>query len=168
VGFHGLSTLTLATPLSKHTGISLLELADRLAIRELIETYARCADRRDPKGWMALFATDAHFVVYMNGQDAKPSQELHSRDALGPIFAHFTQYDSTTHFVGQSTIFTLSNVRATGEAYVLAHHVTVNGAGRQLNLASIRYNDTFVKVDDVWLFSERLLYFDWVDERVLY
>jgi ketosteroid isomerase-like protein len=154
--------------LSKHTRISLLELADRLAIRELIQTYARCADRRDAKGWMALFTADAHFAVYMNGQDAKPSQELHSRDALGPIFAHFTQYDSTTHFVGQSTIFTLSNARATGEVYVLAHHMTVNGTVRQLNLASIRYNDAFVKVDDDWLFSERLLYFDWVDERALY
>jgi SnoaL-like domain len=135
--------------MSTHTGISVLELADRLAIRELIETYARCADRRDEKGWMALFASDAHFAVYMNGRDATPSPELHSRDALGPIFAHFTQYDSTTHFVGQSTLFTLSNDRATGEAYVLAHHITLNAAGRQLNLASIRYNDSFVKVDDV-------------------
>jgi SnoaL-like domain len=154
--------------MSKHASISLLELADRLAIRELIETYACCADRRDAKGWMALFASDVHFAVYMNRQDAKPSEELHSRDALGPIWAHFTQYDSTTHFIGQSALFTLSNVRATGEAYVLAHHITVNGTGRQLNLASIRCNDTFVKVDDVWLFSERLLCLDWVDERALY
>jgi hypothetical protein len=67
----------------------------------------------------------------------------------------------------KSTLFRLTNVRATGEAYVLAHYITVNATGRQLNLASIRYNDTFVKVDDVWLFSERLLYVDWVDERAL-
>jgi hypothetical protein len=153
--------------MSKHTSISMLELADRLAIRELIETYARCAGSRDAKGWMALFASDVHFAVYMNCRDATPSQELHSRDALGPIFAHFTQYDSTTHFVGQSTLFTLSSVRATGEAYVLAHRLTVNAAGRQLNLASIRYNDTFVKVDDVWLFSERLLWTGWMSERSL-
>jgi hypothetical protein len=153
--------------MSKHSSISMLEVADRLAIRELIETYARCADRRDSKGWMALFTTDVHFAVYMDAKDAKPSQELHSREALAPIFAHFAAYDTTTHFVGQSTIFSLSNVRATGETYVLAHHITVNGANRQLNLASIRYNDTFVKVDDAWLFSERLLYLDWVDERAL-
>jgi SnoaL-like domain len=153
--------------MSKHTSISMLELADRLAIRELIETYARCAHRRDEKGWMALFTTDAHFAVFKNGQDAKPSQEMHSLDALGSIFAHFTQYESTTHFVGQSTLFTLSTVRATGEAYVLAHHIAVTAGCRRLNLASIRYNDTFVKIDDVWLFSERLLYLDWVEERAL-
>jgi len=34
-------------------------------------------------------------------------------------------------------------------------------------LASLRYNDTFVKRDGVWLFAERLLYVDWVDERAL-
>ena len=34
-------------------------------------------------------------------------------------------------------------------------------------VASLRYLDTFVKTDGVWLFSERLLYVDWVDERVL-
>src|SRR6266404_3522342 len=37
-------------PMSKHVTISPSEAADRLAIRELIEVYAHCADRRDAKG----------------------------------------------------------------------------------------------------------------------
>src|ERR1700722_20265740 len=44
--------------MSKHVAISPEETADRLAIRELIEAYARCADRRDATGQMALFTTD--------------------------------------------------------------------------------------------------------------
>ena len=48
--------------MNKHVAISPEEAADRLAIRELIEAYARCADRRDAKGQMALFTTDTHFV----------------------------------------------------------------------------------------------------------
>jgi len=31
---------------------------------------------------MSLFTPDTHFVVYMNAKDPKPSQELHSREAL--------------------------------------------------------------------------------------
>jgi hypothetical protein len=153
--------------MSKHATVSQTECADRLAIRELIEAYAHCADRRDAKGQMALFTADAHFVVYMNAKDPKPSQELRSREALAQVFAALNQYDATTHFVGQSTIFTLTNDRGTGEAYTLAHHITVKGQSRRLMLASLRYNDSFVKVDGVWLFSERLLYVDWVDERAL-
>jgi ketosteroid isomerase-like protein len=153
--------------MSQHLTVSPTEAADRLAIRELIEGYAHCADRRDAKGQMALFTPDTHFVVYLNARDPKPSQELHSREALAPVFADLNQYQATTHFVGQSTIFTLTGDRATREAYCLAHHITVNGGKRRLMLASLRYYDTFVKRDGAWLFAERLLYVDWVDERAL-
>jgi hypothetical protein len=153
--------------MSQHVTISPSEAADRLAIRELVEAYAHCADRRDAKGQTALFTPDTHFVVYMNAKDPAPSTELHSREALAPVFADLNKYDATTHFVGQSTVLSLSGDRATGEAYCLAHHVTVDGSSRRLMVASLRYNDTFVKADGAWLFSERLLYVDWVDERPL-
>jgi hypothetical protein len=153
--------------MSQHVTISATEAADRLAIRELIEAYAHCADRRDAKGQMALFSADSHFVVYMDAKDPKPTQELHSREALAPVFAELNQYQATTHFLGQSTVFTLAANRASGEAYCLAHHVAINAGKRRLMLASLRYYDTFVKTDGVWLFAERLLYVDWVDERAL-
>jgi hypothetical protein len=153
--------------MSQHVTISPNETADRLAIRELIEAYAHCADRRDAKGQMALFTADTHFVVYMNAKDPKPSQELHSREALAAVFAELNQYEATTHFVGQSTIFTLTGDRGAGEAYCLAHHVTVEGAKRRLMLASLRYLDTFVKIDGAWLFAKRRLYVDWLENRPL-
>src|SRR5579863_3631194 len=153
--------------MSEHTSISPAEAADRLAIRELVEAYAHCADRREAKGQMSLFTADARFVVYMNAKDPKPSMELHTREALAPVFADLNKYDATTHFVGQSTILTLTSDRGSGEAYCLAHHVTVDGAMRRLMVASLRYLDTFVKTDGAWLFAERLLYVDWVDERAL-
>src|SRR5258705_10594500 len=153
--------------MSQHVTLSPSEAADRLAIRELVETYAHGADRRDAKGQMSLFPADTHFVVYMNAKDTTPSMELHSREALAPVFADLNKYDVTTHFVGQSTIFTLTGDRGTGEAYCLAHHVTLDGSKRRLMVASLRYLDTFVKSDGAWLFSERLLYVDWVDQRAL-
>ena len=153
--------------MGKHVTISPIEAGDRLAIRELVEAYAHCADRRDAKGQMSLFTADAHFVVYMNAKDSTPSQELHSREALAPVFAELNKYDATTHFVGQSTIFTLTDDRGTGEAYCLAHHITIDGGKRRLMLASLRYLDTFAKVDGSWLFAERLLFVDWLEERAL-
>jgi hypothetical protein len=152
---------------SKHITISPNEAADRLAIRELIEAYAHCADRRDANGQMSLFAADTHFAVFMSAKDPTPSQELHSREALAPVFADLNKYDATTHFVGQSTIFTLTGERATGEVYCLAHHVTVEGGKRRLMLASLRYLDTYVKTEGTWQFAERLLYVDWLEERAL-
>src|ERR1700760_4543336 len=153
--------------MSKPVAISPEEAADRLAIRELVEAYAHCADRREATGQMSLFTEDAHFVVFMNAKDPTPSMDLHTREALAPVFADLNKYDATTHFVGQSTIFTLTADRATGEAYCLAHHVTVDDGKQRLMLASLRYLDTFVKIDRSWLFRERRLYVDWLEERPL-
>jgi hypothetical protein len=153
--------------MSKHITISPSEAADRLAIRELVEAYAHCADRRDANGQMSLFTLDTHFAVYMNAKDPKPSQDLHSREALVPVFADLNKYAATMHFVGQSTILALTSDRATGEAYTLAHHLTIEGEKRQLMIAALRYYDTLVKMDGEWLFAERLLYVDWIEERIL-
>ena len=152
--------------MTTHTAISPEEAADRLAIRELIDAYAHCADRRDAEGQMALFTPDAHFVVFMDSRAAEPSQELHSREDLAPVFAHLNVYEATTHFNGQSTV-AVEGDRATGETYCLAHHVTADGEKRRMMLASLRYHDTFVKMDGEWLFAERLLYVDWLEERAL-
>lgn len=141
------------------------EAADRLAIRELVDAYAHCADRRDAKGQQALFTEDTHFVVYMDVKADQPTQELHGRDALAPVFDNLNTYAATTHFNGQSTV-ALAGDRATGESYCLAHHVTVDQDGsRTLMVAAIRYLDTFVKKDGAWLFAERRLLVDWTDTR---
>jgi hypothetical protein len=153
--------------MSKHVSISPNEAADRLAIRELIEAYAHCADRRDAKGKMALFTADTHFVVYMNAKDPNPSQELHSREQLATVFADLNKYAATMHFLGQTTILTLMSNRGTGETYCMPHHLTIEGGKRQLMIAALRYYDKFVKVDGEWLFAERLLYVDWIEERLL-
>jgi hypothetical protein len=145
--------------------ISPSEAGDRLAIRELVEAYAYCADRRDAAGQMALFTPDSHFVVYMDAKNPTPSQELHSREALAPVFADLNRYQATMHFVGQSTITSLTNDQARGQAYCLAHHLTVDGDHRRLMIATLRYLDTFAKVGGAWQFAERRLYVDWIEER---
>ena len=150
-----------------HLAISPTEAADRLAIRELVEAYAHCADRRDAKGRMSLFTADTRFVVFMAPGEPKPTWELRSRDALAPVFADLNKYTATTHFVGQSTIVSLSKDKAVGETYCLAHHVTVAEGKRSLMIASLRYLDTFVKQDSVWLFGERRLHVDWMEERAM-
>jgi hypothetical protein len=137
------------------------ETADRLAIRELFDAYAHCADRRDAKGQMALFTADTRFLVYMDAKAAEPTQELHGRESLAPVFDDLNQYEATTHFNGQSTI-ALDGDQASGESYCLAHHVSVAEDGsRSLMIASIRYLDQFVKQDGSWLFAERKLLVDW-------
>jgi len=148
-----------------HTALSPEQAADRLAIRELFDAYAHCADRRDAKGQMALFTEDTRFLVFMDAAAAEPTQELHGRESLAPVFDNLNIYNATMHFNGQSTV-DLDGDRATGESYCLAHHLTIGEDGeRTMMIASIRYLDEFVKQDGRWLFAERRLMVNWTETR---
>ncbi len=48
----------------------------------------------------------------------------------------FRKY-AAMHFVGQSTILSLTSDRGTGEAYYLAHHLSVDGEKRKLMVATL-------------------------------
>ena len=72
-----------------HNSISGTEAADRLAIRQLIEAYAHCADRRDAKGQMRLFTPDTHFIIFMDAKSSQPAMDLRCREDLAPVFADF-------------------------------------------------------------------------------
>jgi hypothetical protein len=63
----------------------------------------------------------------MNSKDPKPSQEMHSREALGSVSADLNNYAATMHFDGQSAILGLTDDPGNGEAYCPAHHLTVDG-----------------------------------------
>lgn len=143
--------------------------ADRLAIRELVDAYAHCADRRDAEGQLALFTPDTRFVVYLDPSAEQPTQELHGRESLIPVFDTLNAYQATTHFNGQSTV-SLDGDRATGETYCLAHHVSVDESGaRTIMIASIRYQDLFHRdAAGAWLFAERILLVDWTETRPLH
>jgi hypothetical protein len=147
-----------------HPELTPTEAADRLALRELFDAYAHCADRRDAEGQKALFTDDTVFAVYMDGDGSEPNYVLHGREALTPVFDDLNRYAATTHFNGQSTV-TIDGDRATGESYTIAHHVFTEDDARMIMVASLRYLDDFAKVDGRWYFAKRKLILDWSETR---
>jgi len=148
-----------------HAQLSAAEAGDRLAIRELFDAYAHCADRRDAEGQKALFTVDTRFAVFMSGEGTEPTYVVEGREALTPIFADLNQYDATTHFNGQSTV-EINGERARGESYTIAHHLFTADGVRKIMIASLRYLDDFVKIDGGWYFKERNLILDWSETRL--
>jgi len=51
-----------------HAELSPSEAADRVAIRELFDAYAHCADRCDAEGQRALFTVDTRFALQGRNQ----------------------------------------------------------------------------------------------------
>jgi hypothetical protein len=150
----------------KHTTLTAPEAADRLALRELFDAYAHCADTRDAEGQKALFTADTHFSVYMDGPGSEPSSVLEGREALSPVFDDLNRYSATMHFNGQSTI-SLDGDNATGDSYTIAHHVYSEDGNRMMMVAWLRYLDAFMKIEGSWYIADRQIILEWSEVRPL-
>ena len=149
-----------------HPGLSLPEAAERLAIRELVDAYAYCADRRDAAGQMELFTEDTELVVFGDRRNPEPTQRLRGRAALAPVFDELNTYRATMHFNGQSTT-RVDGARASGVTNCLVHELRIDGTARSLMIAAIRYLDSFVKRDGRWFIRQRQVVVDWTEIRTL-
>jgi hypothetical protein len=148
------------------TELSPAEAADRLALRELFDAYARCADTRDAEGQKALFTADTRFTVYMAGPGSEPSYVLEGRDSLSPVFDDLNKYEETMHFNGQSTV-SIDGDNATGDSYTIAHHVYTEDGTRKMMVAWLRYLDRFTKIDQAWYIADRQIILKWSETRPL-
>lgn len=142
------------------------DIADQLAIRDLIARYAHHADRKQPVEQAAVFSRDGRVRLYEGDPStAEPIDSITGRDDLAATFTDLIgRYDITTYLNGQSTI-ALEGDTATGETYCLAMHMLHEEGERQLLTMSIRYLDAFVRTDDGWLIDDRQLVIDWTDRR---
>lgn len=142
------------------------EAADRVAIRNLIDAWGHCADRRLAKRQSELFTDNGIVEIYQNGEPGtiEPVAIRNGRAEIEVAVGTLKQYTATTHFTGQSTV-SIDGDHAIGETYCLAHHLWKKDGKRTLMVMSIRYYDTMVKVDNRWLFEKRQLIIDWVDTR---
>jgi SnoaL-like domain len=147
-----------------YTNLSPEQMADRVAIRELVDAYAHCADRRDLAGQMSLFTAGVEFLLFNDSRSAEPTQKINGREGLRPLFEGLKSYEATTHFNGQMTI-TWGHDSVSGELNCLAHLVKVDASQRTLTVVSVRYLDQFVKLGGLWYINQRKALLDWSDSR---
>jgi SnoaL-like domain len=149
-----------------HVDLSLPETADRLAIRELIDAYAYCADRRDVAGQLALFTEDTELVVFADSRNPEPTQRFRGRAALVPVFDELKNYRATMHFNGQSRT-RVNGARASAVTYCLVHELAVDDTAHTRMIAALRYLDSLVKKDGKWFIRQRQVAVDWIETRPL-
>lgn len=143
------------------------DLVARLAIRELIDTYARCADRRLAEHQADLYTPEARTLIFTGDPTTSPPvRTLSTRAEHVEAFHAISRYTKTTHFIGQSML-SINGDNAAGETYCLAHHVLDGEDGPKLIVMAVRYQDTVTRARGAWLFSERRLIIDWTDTRPL-
>jgi hypothetical protein len=140
-------------------------VADRVALRGLIDAYAHHVDRRDVDAVAGLFSVDGRLVSHLQAAGDPPIVRRGRADIAAALVAGLGRYLGTTHVVGGQVV-DVDGDGAAGEATCLAHHLYERDGERRMLVMAVRYADTFVRSAGVWEFDQRELRLDWRDDRV--
>ena len=133
---------------------------------QLVDANARCVDRHDTPGQLALLTEDADFVVYAESGNALPTKRIRGQVALAPSCDHVNACQATVHMNGQS-ITRVDGGRAWGVTYCLDYQVKDDGGAPSLVVTAVRYLDSFVKREGRWLIRQRQVMVAWTETRPL-
>jgi hypothetical protein len=130
---------------------SVAELADRLAIQEVLFTHSRGIDRLDQASIEAAYWPEAE-VAY-GAFDGR----AHDFAAM-VVHALRAGFELTQHSV-TNTLITFSGDRAKSESYVSAYHL-LQGAQEEMFFSG-RYLDAHERRGDCWKMIHRRVVMDW-------
>ena len=134
----------------------LREIADRLAIRALVDEYALGADRRDLARFAAVFLDTAT----LTGAEFR----YEGVDQISTIPEKLARYSRTLHVIANHVV-ALDGDTATGETYCVAHHLSADDGTERDRVMYIRYHDAYVRTEGGWRITARRLEVEWVENR---
>jgi hypothetical protein len=139
---------------------SVLDVADRLALRSLVDRYAYYADDRNSSDVAALFAVDAFIDLpaELSG-DRQPSRVV-GTSAIADVIKGLTRFARTEHIVHQQVLDVVDG-RTSGDVRCTAHHFLSHGEDVLDFCFGLRYSDEYALVDGEWRFANRSLRVRW-------
>lgn len=160
-----LACLVSATAQENNTASEIKEIQDKMALKELVDTFSVLADRKDTEAQKDLFTTDAVVDSYVGDQKG---MSLVGRENIGSAFAAYLKlFDTVYHQNGQQTV-TLNGDTAKGISYCLVVLIGKNPEGkRTMTTQGVWYEDEFVRHDGKWLINHRTSHFTWRTEQEL-
>lgn len=119
-------------------------IEDRLAIRELNDTYSDAVLRRDPADWGACWAADAHWELM--------GMAVEGREAIVGLWTQAMGGFSAVSFICVPSSIEVIGQRAAGRCQTHEIMALADGTTRAVGG---RYDDEYVKQDGRWLYASR-------------
>ena len=140
------------------------EIEDRVALKELVDTFSILADKKDVKAQTLLFTANATVETLRGGVVvAKLSGRKEMEDRFGAFLKNF---ETVYHFNGQQTV-TINGDRASGISYCLVTLIGSENGKKMKTTIGVYYQDDYVRENNRWLISKRRSVFDWEDKQEL-
>ena len=136
-------------------------LADKMALKELVDTFSILADQKDGLAQIPLFTKDAVVENYMDG---KLAQSIQGNEKIGKVFDDFLKTQDTVYHMNGQQVFNVDGDRATGICYCFVVLVYMDADGTKIKrMNGMRYEDAYVKEDGTWKIAKRKAFFTWAD-----
>lgn len=137
------------------------ELADKIALKELIDNISILGDKKDFENQVQLFSENAISETIAEG---KMVLKLEGRKEMAPAFENFLQeFETVYHFNGQQSV-TIEGANAKGTCYCLISLIGYENGKKMKTTIGATYDDEYVRVNNQWLVSKRVGQFNWQDK----
>jgi len=142
------------------------EIADRIAIQDVITRYATALDQRDWDLLSQVFTSDA-VVSYGGSGPATPDATFRGPSRVAANCARsLARYSATQHLLGNSVIATAGD-RAEASTYVQATHIALHAAWSEIRTLGGTYHDDLARTGQKWRIRRRWLEITWEEIRSL-
>ena len=140
------------------------QIEDRIALKELVDTFSILADKKDVKTQTQLFTADGIVETFVNGARVT---NLKGRKAMEEAFGAFLKnFETVYHFNGQQTV-TINGDKASGISYCMVTLIGNENGKKMKTSIGVYYQDEYVRENGRWLIAKRISTFDWQDKREL-
>ena len=139
-------------------------IEDKIALKELVDTFSNLADVKDTKGQVLLFTPNGSTTTLRDGKEVS---HLEGRDKMEAAFANFLKnFGTVYHFNGQH-VTKINGDTATGTLYCFVTLIGAENGKPMKTTIGVIYNDEYVRQGGRWFISKRISNFTWQDKQPL-
>ncbi len=139
-------------------------IEDKLALKELIDTFSILADQKEAQAQTLLFTENATVETYRGDS---LGTKLVGRKQIGEVFGAFLgRFETVYHINGQQTV-TIDGDKASGTSYCLVILIGVDNGKRIKTTFGVYYHDEYARENNRWLIAKRKSTFAWQDQKTL-
>lgn len=140
------------------------DIEDRIALKNLVDTFSILADQKETQKQTLLFTENA---VVESISQGRPGSKLTGRKEIGDAFAaYLSNFETVYHINGQQTV-TLNGDSAIGISYCQVTLIGITGGKRIRTTMGVWYHDEFIRENKQWLIAIRTSNFVWQDRQEL-
>ena len=129
------------------------ELLNKMALKELVDTFSNLADVKDVEKQSLLFSEDAMLISH---RDGKVVSKQVGREAIKKACGNYLSLFETVYHMNGQQVVEINGDKATGIAYCLV--VLIKPDQTKL-IQGVRYEDQYIKIDGRWYIETRNSYF---------